>query len=119
MLTKLAQYPYSDTLFIKGKREKDKATQMNKERSQIMRDISKYVKSKLTDDEKQYFTEINKILRDKPLTDESGNKIEEDVVSDGPIGTGTYTSTTSDSNFMVGGGRDTTDPSSGGSTFFT
>ena len=47
--------------------------------------------------------------------------VEEDVVSDPSrtIGTGTYTSTTSDSNFMVGGGRDVTDASSGGSTFFT
>lgn len=119
LLSKLAQYPYTDTLFVKGKREKAKATETNKERSALMRTIAKYVKSKLTDEEKQYFTEINKILRDKPLTDEQGNKVEEDAVSNGPIGTGTYTSTTSDSNFMVGGGRDTTDPSSGGSTFFT
>lgn len=58
--------------------------------------------------------------------DDKGNlevdkTIEEDVVSDPSrtIGTGTYTSTTSDSNFMVGGSRDVTDPSSGGSTFFT
>jgi len=58
--------------------------------------------------------------------DDKGNieidkSVEEDVISDPSrtIGTGTYTSTTSDSNFMVGGGRDTTDPSSGGSTFFS
>jgi len=57
--------------------------------------------------------------------DDKGNvgipTVEEDVVSDPDrtIGTGTYTSTTSDNNFTVGGGRDVTDPSSGGSTFFT
>ena len=121
MLTNLAKYPYTDSLFTKGKREKAKADSNNKERSRIMRDIAKYVKSKLTDEEKQYFAEINKILRDKPLTDEQGKKVEEDVVSDPSrtVGTGTYTSTTSDTNFMVGGSRDTTDASSGGSTFFT
>ena len=51
LLNQLAQYPYTDTLFVKGKREKSKAESTNKERSKLMRDIAKYVKSKLTDEE--------------------------------------------------------------------
>ena len=120
MMQELEKYPYQDTLDVKGKREKAKADTTNKERNRLMREISKYVKSKLTPEEIPFFVEINKILRDKPLTDDQGNKVEEDVVSDPSrtVGTGTYTATTSDSNYMVGGGRDTTDASSGGSTFF-
>lgn len=120
MLTQLAQYPYSDTLFLKGKREKSKADSNNKERTRIMREISKYIKSKLSDDDKKYFSEINNILKDKPLTDEEGKKIEEDVMSDTnrTVGTGTYTSTHSDSNFMVNAPHDNGDSSSGGDTFF-
>lgn len=120
MMQDLEQYPYQDTLYVKGKREKAKADATNKERNRLMREISKYVKSKLTPEEIPFFVEINKILRDKPLTDDQGNKVEEDVVSDPnrTVGTGTYTATSSDSNFMVGGSRDTTDASSGGSTFF-
>jgi hypothetical protein len=105
---------------LKSGRNKDKATKQNNERNRVMREISKYVKSKLTPEELPFFVEINKILRDQPLTDNTGNTVEEDVVSDPSrtVGTGTYTATTSDSNYMVGGSRDTTDASSGGSTFF-
>jgi hypothetical protein len=121
MMSDLEKYPYKDPLYTKGKREKSSAISNNKERNRIMREIAKYVKSKLTPEEMPFFVEINKVLRDKPLTDNEGNKIEEDAVSDPSrtVGTGTYTSTTSDSNFMVGGSRNTTDASSGGSTFFT
>ena len=58
--------------------------------------------------------------RDDKGNIEIDNTVEEDVMSDPSrtIGTGTYTATTSDSNFMVGGSRDVTDASSGGSTFF-
>ena len=112
LLNQLAQYPYTDTLFVKGKREKSKAESTNKERSKLMRDIAKYVKSKLTDEEKQYFAEINKILRDKPLTDEKGEKIEEDVVSDPSrtVGTGTLTPVSpTDQNVGVQTGRSSND----------
>lgn len=112
LLNQLAQYPYTDTLFVKGKREKSKAESTNKERSKLMRDIAKYVKSKLTDEEKQYFTEINKILRDKPLTDEKGEKIEEDIVSDPnrTVGTGTLTPVSpADQNVGVQTGRSSND----------
>ena len=121
MLSQLAQYPYVDPLFTKGKREKSKADSNNKERSRLMREIAKYVKSKLTEEEKDYFVEINKILKDKPLTDEQGKKIEEDVMSDTnrTVGTGTYTSTHSDSNFMVKSPSYNSDSSGGDSTFFT
>lgn len=111
-LSELSNYPYIDTLFIKGKREKSKADSNNKERSRIMREIAKYVKSKLTDDEKQYFVEINKILRDKPLVDEEGKKIEEDVMSDPNrmVGTGTLTPVSpADQNPGVQTGRSTDD----------
>lgn len=121
MLSQLAQYPYVDPLFTKGKREKSKADTNNKERSRLMREIAKYVKSKLTDDEKQYFVEINNILKDKPLTDEQGKKVEEDVMSDPNrmVGTGTYTPTHSDSNFMVKTPSYNGDSAGGDSTFFT
>jgi hypothetical protein len=122
MLSQLAQYPYTDTLFTKGKREKSKAESNNRERSRIMREIAKYVKSKLNDDEKDYFTQINKILRDKPLTDEQGKKIEEDVMSDTNrmVGTGTYTPVSGgDQNFMVKAPSYNADSSGGDSTFFT
>lgn len=120
MLTDLAKYPYVDTTFAKGKRERDKAAANNKERSRIMREISKYVKSQLTDEEKKYFVEVNKILRDKPLTDEKGTKVEEDVVSDPnrTVGTGTYTPVHHDTNPGVGGTWNNGDASSGGDTFF-
>ena len=121
LISDLQRYPYIDTSFLKGVKATKTAKETNATRNKLMREISKYVKSKLTSEETEFFTEINKILRDKPLTDEKGKTIEEDVVSDSSrtIGTGTYTSTTSDSNYMVGGSRDTTDPSSGGSTFFS
>lgn len=111
-LSELANYPYTDTLFVKGKREKSKAEATNKERSRIMREISKYVKSQLSDEEKEYFVEINKILRDKPLTDETGNKVEEDVMSDHNrmVGTGTLTPVSpADQNPGVQTGRSTDD----------
>jgi Skp family chaperone for outer membrane proteins len=120
MMQDLEKYPFTETTFLKSGRNKDKATKQNNERNRVMREISKYVKSKLTPEELPFFVEINKILRDQPLTDNTGNTVEEDVVSDPSrtVGTGTYTATTSDSNYMVGGSRDTTDASSGGSTFF-
>ena len=64
--------------------------------------------------ESLYRDDKGNVLKSKP------EEIEEDVMSDPSrtIGTGTYTATTSDSNFMVGGSRDVTDASSGGSTFF-
>lgn len=112
MLGELAKYPYTDSLFTKGKREKSKADANNKERSRIMRDIAKYVKSKLTEDEKQYFAEINSILKDKPLTNEQGEKIEEDAMSDSNrmVGTGTYTPVSqADQNYGVNGYRSNSD----------
>lgn len=120
MLTDLSKYPYIDTTFLKGKREKSKALENNNSRKTIMREIAKYVKSKLNEDEVKYFVEINKILKDKPLNTEEGKKIEEDVMSDTnrTVGTGTYTSTRSDSNFAVKGNYDNGDSSSGGDTFF-
>ena len=112
MLNQLAKYPYTDTLFVKGKRDKSKADAVNKERNKVMRDIAKYVKGKLSDEEKEYFTEINKILRDKPLTNETGEKIEEDVVSDPSrtVGTGTSTAVSpADQNPGVQGYHNTGD----------
>ena len=112
MLTNLAQFPYVDTTFAKGKGETSKAKENNAERSKIMRDIAKYVKSKLDPEEKSYFVEINKILRDKPLVDDGGKKLEEDVVSDPSrtVGTGTYTAVSpADQNFNVQTGRNTDD----------
>jgi hypothetical protein len=119
-LEELAKYPYQDTTFISGKREKAKATESNNSRKTLMREIAKYVKSKLTPDEQKFFTEVNAILRDRPLTNDKGDKLEEDVVSDPSrtVGTGTYTPTHSDSNFMVKAPHNNGDASSGGDTFF-
>lgn len=115
MLNNLAKYPYQDTSFIRGKREKSKADESNNTRKTLMRDIAKYVKSKLSPDEKKFFTEINSILRDRPLINDEGKKLEEEVRM---VGTGTYTPTTSDSSPMTPGKHNTEDPSSGDSIFF-
>lgn len=119
-LRELQNHPHVDTTFLTGKRELKKAKEGNETRRTLMREIAKYIKSKLTEDEKKYFVEINSILKDKPLTDEEGKKIEEDVMSDTnrTVGTGTYTPTHSDSNFMVSQPHDNGDASSGGDTFF-
>jgi hypothetical protein len=112
MLNQLAKYPYTDTLFTKGKREKSKAESTNKERSRLMREISKYVKSKLSPEENEFFIEVNKILKDKPLTNEEGTKLEEDVMSDTnrTVGTGTLTAVSpADQNVGVSGYRNTDD----------
>ena len=112
MLNQLAKHPYTDTLFTKGKRERSKADSGNKERSRLMREISKYVKSKLTPEENEFFIEVNKILKDKPLTDEQGSKLEEDVVSDPSrtVGTGTSTAVSpADQNPGVQGYHNTGD----------
>jgi hypothetical protein len=137
MLSDLQKYPYKDVTFASGVRAKNSAKQNNTTRSKLMRDISKYVKGKLTPEESKFFTEINKILRDKPLTDEIGNKVEEDLqqMADGvldpsqsnqgselntdpnrTVGTGTYNPTNpDDKNVKTKAGSDTTDSASGGS----
>ncbi len=116
MLAELQKYPYTDTTFVKGVKATKAAKETNANRNKLMREISKYVKSKLTPEETEFFTEVNKLLRDKPLTDEKGNALEEDVVSDPSrtIGTGTYTATSSDTNSMAKGAYQSTDPTSAG-----
>jgi hypothetical protein len=119
-LEELAKHPYQDISFLSGKRERAKAEESNKTRKNLMKDIAKYVKSKLTPEEQKFFVEVNAILRDRPLTNDKGQTLEEDVVSDPSrtVGTGTYTPTHSDSNFMVKGPHDNGDSASGGDTFF-
>jgi hypothetical protein len=120
MLADLAKYPYQDVSFLSGKREKAKGEENNKIRKKLMRDISNYVKSNLSPEETQYFVEINKILKDKPLTSDEGKTLEEDVVSDPnrTVGTGTLTPVHHDTNPTVGGTWNAEDPASGGDTFF-
>jgi hypothetical protein len=112
MMLDLEKHPHQDSAYLKGKREKTKAIATNEERRRIMREIAKYVKSKLTPEELPFFTEVNAMLKDKPLTDETGAKIEEDVVSDPNrmVGTGTLTPVSpADQNIGVQGGRNTDD----------
>jgi len=117
MLADLQKYPYQDITFGVSGRKLEKAKASNKERSRLMREIAKHVKSKLSPDEVEYFAEINKILRDKPLVDETGKKLEEDVNTDPnrTVGTGTYTPSSSDPNPNVPGYANPTDSASGGS----
>jgi len=117
MLADLQKYPYQDITFGVSGRKLEKAKASNKERSRLMREIAKHVKSKLSPDEVEYFAEINKILRDKPLVDETGKKLEEDVNTDPnrTVGTGTYTPSSSDPNPNVAGYANPTDSASGGS----
>lgn len=117
MLVDLQKYPYQDITFGVNGRKLEKAKANNKERSRLMREIAKHVKSKLSADEVEYFTEINKILRDKPLVSDEGKKLEEDVNTDPnrTVGTGTYTPSHTDQNPTVTGTHDTTDSASGGS----
>jgi hypothetical protein len=117
MLADLQKYPYQDITFGVNGKKLEKAKAINKERNRLMRDIAKHVKTKLSPDEVEYFTEINKILRDKPLVSDDGKKLEEDVTTDPnrTVGTGTYTPSHSDSNPTVSGYSNTTDSASGGS----
>lgn len=108
----LNKFPYTDPLFTKGKREKSKAESNNIERNRIMRELSKYVKSKLTDEEKTYFVEINDLLKDVPVSDSKSVKVEEDAMSDSNrmVGTGTYTPVSpADQNYGVNTGRSSDD----------
>jgi hypothetical protein len=112
MLGELEKYPYVDPTYAKGKRGVDAAKKQNNERKRIMREIAKYVKSKLTPEELPFFQEVNAILRSQPLSDNEGKSLEEDVVSDPNrmVGTGTLTPVSpADQNFGVQGGRNTDD----------
>ena len=135
MLKELDQFPYMKIGLMPGKLEKKKAEKNNAERNKILREIAKYVKSKLDPEEIKYFVEVNKVLKGDTLTDNSGNKVEEDLqqmadaVKDPStsnaetqlkrdpnktVGTGTYTTTWSDPNPTVKGGWNSMDPSSAG-----
>lgn len=134
LMKKLQQFPYARPLMA-GKRETARVAASNKERSKILREIATYVKSKLTPEETQFFVEVNKILKNKPLTNNDGEKVEEDLqqmadavanpetsndetaLNKDPnrtVGTGTYTPTSSDPNPTVKGIFKTTDPIGGG-----
>jgi len=138
LMTKLQQFPYMKPLMA-GKRESVKVAANNKERSKILRDMAKYVKSQLTPEEMEFFVEVNKMLKTKPLETNDGQKVEEDLqqmadavldpsnsnaessINKDPnrtVGTGTYTSTTSDPNVKTKGIFKTTDSASGGWTPF-
>lgn len=113
MIRELQKYPYKDVTFgVKG-RAREKAEENNKMRTKIMRQMSKYAQSKLTREELLYISEINRILRDKPLTDDSGKKLEEEATM---VGTGTLTPTSGpDQNVKTPGYSNSTDSASGGS----
>jgi len=134
MMKKLQQYPYMKPLMV-GKRERSRIDSNNKERSKILREISKYIKSKLTLEEIEFFTEINKVLRSKPLVSNDGEKVEEDLQQlanavldpsssnkesqlnrdpNRTVGTGTYTPSWNDPSPNVKGLFKTTDSASGG-----
>jgi len=133
-MTKLQQFPYMKPLMA-GKRESAKVAANNKERSKILREMAKYIKSKLTPEEMEFFVEVNKMLKTKPLETNDGQKVEEDLqqmadavldpsnsnaessINKDPnrtVGTGTYTSTASDPNVKTKGIYKNTDPASGG-----
>jgi hypothetical protein len=117
MINKLVNHPHTSSLFQMSTKDKARAEKNNKERKSIMMDIAKHVDSILTSEEKSFFKDINNILKPKPLTDEDGKKIEEDLMSDPnrTVGTGTYTSTHSDPNVLTQGYSNTTDSGSNGS----
>jgi hypothetical protein len=117
LVNKLANRPHVSTVFSMSSKEKNKAEKNNLERKSIMIDITKYVDSILTDEERKFFKDINNILKPKALTDEDGIKVEEDVTTDPnrTVGTGTYTSTHSDPNVLTKGYSNTTDSGSNGS----
>lgn len=117
MINQLAKHPHISSMMFMSSRDKAKAEKNNAERKSLMMDIAKHVDSLLTPEEKNFFNDINNMLKTKPLTDEEGKKIEEDATTDPnrTVGTGTYTSTHSDPNFAVKGYHEVTDPSSAGS----
>jgi hypothetical protein len=112
MLADLQKYPYIDGTMKRGK-SWDKIKANNNMRSKVMRDIAKYVKANLTPEESQFFMEINKVLRDKPLTDDQGKKLEEEATM---VGTGTLTTTVgADQNVNTPGYANSKDSASNGS----
>ena len=112
MIADLQKYPYKGDFGLKGK-AREKAEENNKMRTKIMRQMSKYAQSKLTREELLYIAEINKILREKPLVDDSGSKIEEEATM---VGTGTLTPTSGpDQNVNTKGYTNSTDSASAGS----
>lgn len=135
MMKKLQQFPYMMPL-MPGKKAHNLAISNNKERRKLLREIAAYVKSKLTPEEVEFFVEVNKALRNKPLTNNDGEKVEEDLqqmadavldpsdsnaetsLNKDPnrtVGTGTYTPVRpADHNVMTKGLFKTTDPIGGG-----
>jgi hypothetical protein len=128
--------------FTRGKREHKFKIENNKKRKTVLRGIAKYVKSKLSPEEEKFFVEVNAMLRDRPLTDEGGEKLEENgleqtaeitrdpsvaidpnqtSLNNDPkrtVGTGTYTSTWSTTDMRSFNGMkgwDPTDSASAGS----
>jgi hypothetical protein len=116
LLGDLQKYPYTDPTFVMSSRSKKKIEQSNAERRKIMKSIANEVKDILTKEESDFFMEINNILKNYPLGDDGGKKLEEDINDPNRIvGTGTYTSTHSDPNVLTGGSHNSTDSASNGS----
>jgi hypothetical protein len=82
-----------------------------------MKSIANEVKGLLTKEESDFFVDLNDLLKNYPLGDDAGKKVEEDLMNDPnrTVGTGTYTSTHSDPNVLTGGYHNSTDSASNGS----
>jgi hypothetical protein len=119
-----------------GKRQSKNLSKGLTERSKLMREIAKYVRGKLDEDEVSYIQEINKILKGSPLVSEETGDVQNPLAQTAEItrdpqnvnakntslntdpkrtlGTGTYTSTWHDVRPDVKGAWNSTDSASGG-----
>jgi hypothetical protein len=135
-LDELSKYPSSSSMMPLGKRQSKNLSKGLTERSKLMREIAKYVRGKLDEDEVSYIQEINKILKGSPLVSEETGDVQNPLAQTAEItrdpqtvnakntslntdpkrtlGTGTYTSTWHDVRPDVKGAWNSTDSASGG-----
>lgn len=106
ILNELQQYPYTDLSIKKNfikKREFAKLKDINNKRKELIKKLANEVWQNLDSDEKQFLSNLTTKLQD--VIDEYSPT----------IGTGTYTSTSSDQNYMTAGTYGNQDSASGGS----
>jgi hypothetical protein len=106
ILAELQQYPHTDLSIKKNfikKREFNKLQDINNKRKDLIKKLANEVWQNLDEEEKQFLSNLTKKLQ--PVVDEFAQT----------IGTGTYTSTSSDQNYMTSGTYNNQDTASGGS----
>lgn len=130
-IEELKKYPSSPSIMPLGKKRSSDIQKGLTERSKLMREIAKYVREKLDQDEVNYIQEINKVLKGNPLVTEENPLSQTAEITRDPqnvngehtslnndpnrtVGVGTYTSTWHDVRPDVKGNWNSTDSGSAG-----